>query len=213
MSDAATITTPAASAVTPAPGTPDATAQAAANTIAAQAAVTPQTPEPAKVADSATPQTPADVVYALALPKDAVIEASAVERLTSFAKEHKLAPDVAQKALDLANEEVIADRARAMTEFAKMPQKWIDEIKADPEFGGEKYLITVEEAKRSVDRFSTPEERKSLKESGWDNHPILVKWFARAGRAMANDKLVTGNSGGNGTPKTDAQALYPGMNP
>lgn len=200
MSETATTTPPATSASTPAPATLDATAQAAADAIAAKAATTTTTTEPAKAAETATTQTPADVAYALALPKDAVIEASAVERLTSFAKEHKLAPDVAQKALDLAAAEVKADRDKqnevAAESFKTMATKqWVDDLKADKDFGGEKYLVTVEEVKRAADRFLTPEDRETLNVTGWGNHPMLCKMFARIGRAMGNDKLVNGNSG------------------
>jgi len=160
----------------------------------------------------------AEVAYTLALPKDAQIEAGAVERLTSFAKEHKLAPDVAQKALDLADAEVKADRVKqneaASESFKALASKqWVEDVKADKEFGGEKYLVTVEEVKRAADRFLTDEDRETLNKTGWGNHPMLVKMFARIGRSMGNDKLVNGNSGGNGVPKSDAQALYPGMNP
>lgn len=92
-------------------------------------------------------------------------------------------------------------------------QTWVNELKADPEFGGEKYLVTVEEVKRAADRFLTPADKDILNQTGFGNNPMLVKFFARIGRAMANDKLVTGNSGGAVIPKSDAQVIYPGMNP
>lgn len=220
MSNPSTVIEPVTPAVPVAPSSsgstppaesvaPDAN-QAAADAAAAAAAKA--------VVKESTPAIPAEVAYTLALPKDAQIEASAVERLTSFAKEHKLAPEVAQKALDLADAEVKADRAKqsevALESFKTMATtQWVEDVKADKEFGGEQYLVTVEEVKRAADRFLTPEDRETLNVTGWGNHPMLVKMFARIGRAISNDKLVNGNSGGTGTPKTDGQVMYPGMNP
>lgn len=219
MSETATpetqTTTPPAQTVAPSSGsTPaaesaaPASSQAAADAAAAAAAKsTPSIPAP-----------PAEVAYALALPKDAQIEASAIERVTTFAKDHKLAPDVAQKALDLADAEVKADRNKqnvlAIESFKTMATKqWVEDVKADTEFGGDKYLITVEEVKRAADRFLTDADREVLNTTGWGNHPMLVKMFARIGRAISNDKLVNGNSNVSGVQKTDGQVLYPGMNP
>jgi hypothetical protein len=179
----------------------DALAQAAAKTggegavktaeqIAAETAVKPgETPK--------TSETPKEVVYALTIPKDAVIEASATERLTAFAKAHQLSPDVAQRVLEQANAEVVADRARQteanQAAFQTLAREtWPNEIKADKEFGGDKYDATVIDVTRAAAKFCTPEEKQILNETGWGNHPLLTKFFARVGRAMADDVILTG---------------------
>lgn len=191
-------------AVTPSPSvTPPAESPAPANQAAADAAA-------AAAAKPSTPATPpAEVAYTLALPKDAQIEAGAVERLTSFAKEHKLAPEIAQKALDLADAEVKADRVKqnesAAESFKTMATKqWVEDVKADAEFGGEKYLVTVEEVKRAADKFLTDADREVLNTTGWGNHPMLVKMFARIGRSMANDKLVNSGASGSGAARDNS---------
>ena len=190
--------------------------QAAADAAAAAAAI----PTPPVVVPPVEPVTPVvDVQYTLALPKDAVIEASAVERATAFAKAEKLSPEAAQKALDFVNTEVAADRAKQETAnqdaFKTLAREtWVADLKADTTFGGEKYLTTREEIKRAADRFLTPAERETLNVTGWGNHPMLCRMFARIGQALANDKLVMGGGAGSaGSGKSDAQALYPGMNP
>ena len=198
----AVVPAPVANAA-PAPAVTPPAVDAAANAVAQAAAAAP----PAV----ATP--PAAVEYALTLPKDSVLDASALERTTAFAKAAGLAPVVAQKALDYAQAEVAADRTRQETAqqeaFKTLTTKtWVDEVKADPMYGGEKYLVTVEEVKRAADKFLTPEDREALNTSGWGNHPMLVKMFARIGKAMANDSMVTGGSGGTGTRKSDADVLY-----
>lgn len=157
-----------------------------------------------------------DPVYTLALPKDAVIETSAVERLTAFAKANTLAPETAQKVLDLANAEVAADRTRQqeanVETFQTMAREtWPNEIKADKEFGGDKFDATIANSKRAAEIAWTPEERKILNETGWGNHPLLVKGMARLGSRFADDKLVMGGDGGGGIQKPTAQILFPSM--
>lgn len=191
-----------------------AAAQAAADAIATSAAQThtdtggAKTPEQ-RAADAAAAQagtttgTQTPIEYTLALPKDAVIEASAVERATAFAKAEKLTPDAAQKALDFVNTEVAADRVRQETAsqvaFKVLAREtWVAELKADPTFGGEQYLTTVEDVTRASARFLTAEERELLNVTGWGNHPMLCKMFARIGQALANDKLLMGGGSGSG---------------
>lgn len=195
-------------AAPPAPP-PDPAAQAAADAAAAAAAVTPPTPP---VPPAGTP------ALTLTLPKDAVIDAAAIERTTAFAKATGLTPEAAQHALNHANAEVSADRAAQKTAneqaFKTLATKtWVEEVQADATYGGEKYLTTVADVKKAADRFLTPEERVILNQTGWGNHPMLVKMFARIGQALANDKLVVGGAGSGSTPKTNAQVLYPNMNP
>lgn len=221
MSTEAQTTTPAVAAQATLPL--DAT-QTAANAVAAQAAqqTIDQTKNAGAVqtaeqiaAEAATKTPPAEVVYALTLPKDAAIEADAVERLTAFAKANSLSPETAQKALEHANAEVAADRAKqteANTQaFQTLAREtWVNELKADKEFGGEKFDATVIESKRAADRFITAEEKKILDETGWGNHPLLVRIMARVGRGMGNDTLVTGGGMGGGSHKSTAELLYGG---
>lgn len=198
--------------------------QTAANAVAAQAAqqTIDQTKNAGAVqtaeqiaAEAATKAPPAEVVYALTLPKDAAIEADAVERLTAFAKANSLSPETAQKALEHANAEVAADRAKqteANTQaFQTLAREtWVNEIKADKEFGGEKFTATIIESKRAAEIAFTPEERKILDDTGWGNNPLLVKGFARIGRRIGNDTLVTGGGMNGGSQKSTAELLYGG---
>jgi len=200
----------AAPVVPPVPAvSPSATDQAAANAaaLAAASAPPPAAPSPPPAAP------PAPVEYTLALPTGAVLEASAIERTTAFAKATGLSPAAAQHALNHANAEVAADRAQqkaAQAEaFKTMATKtWVEEIRADATFGGEKYLTTVEEVKRAADRFLTDADRVVLNQTGWGNHPLLVKMFARIGQAMKNDTFVQGGASGGGVKPDAATLLY-----
>lgn len=56
-----------------------------------------------------------------------------------------------------------------------------------------------------MDKFGSPELKQYLNETGLGNHPELVRIFANIGKAMSEDGLVTGNSGG---VKSAADVLF-----
>ncbi len=215
MSDPVVTETPVVPAVPVAPSssgsTPPAESVAPVNQAAADAAAAAA----AKVTTPATP--PAEVAYALALPKDATIEATAVDRLTTFAKDHKLAPEAAQKALDLVDAEVKADRQKqsetAREAFKKTAfEDWPQQIKDHPTLGGENHTKTLLNVVRMADQFIKPYPHRveALNTTGFGNHPLLVEIFNDVGARMANDKLVNGNSGGGPAPMSAAEKLYGG---
>ena len=158
--------------------------------------------------------TVAEVVYALTVPKDGVVDATGVEGVKAFAKANGLSQEVAQKAVDHTNAVLVAERARQaeanLESFQTLVlETWPAEIKADKEFGGEHYDATIVECKRAADKFCTPAEREILNKTGWGNHPLLIRMMARVGRVMADDTIITGGQGGGGE-KNAAQIMYGG---
>jgi hypothetical protein len=151
------------------------------------------------------------VEYKLTLPEKAAIDAGALERTVAFAKATNLSPEAAQHALNHANAEVAAFQARNMAAFETIKREtWVKEIQADKEFGGDKFEGTIIECKRAAEKFATEDERKALNESGWGNHPILVRIMTRIGRAMADDKPINGTAGGGAQPIRTADVMYGG---
>jgi hypothetical protein len=167
--------------------------------------------EPPAPGAPATP--PAEVTYELKLPDQAKLEAKALERTVAFAKAQGLAPDVAQKALELANAEVQAYETAAVAKHEQdFKVTWPEQVKLDPEIGGDKLEETYADAARARLRFFTPAFNQVLDKTGWGNHPEFVRGWARVGRAMRNDKLVQPGPGGGvgGTTEQDAaDQLYP----
>jgi len=192
--------TPAAAA---APAASSASAAAVAAAAAAPAAAAPAA-EPAAAAPpaagSVVAPAPAPVVeYALTLPKDAAVTPASIERTTAFAKAAGLSPAVAQQALELADQEVVAYRNQQKETFQTLAtETWVTQLKADPAYGGEKFAQTQEHCRRAGERFLEPADREELNTSGLGNHPMLVKMFARIGAAMKNDGFVNGGAGDGG---------------
>ena len=137
------------------------------------------------------------------------------EVLTAFgdvAKELNLPQDAAQKVLDKVAPVIQARQAKAI-EQTKV--EWATQSKSDSEFGGENLTDNLDVAKASLDTFGTDALKSLLQETGLGNHPEVIRFMYRAGKAISEDAYV-GNSQGadaksNGIPKDFngiANALY-----
>ena len=127
------------------------------------------------------------------------------EVLTAFgevAKELDLPQEAAQKVLDKVAP-VMQARQAAVVEQVKLD--WANESQADKEFGGESLNDNLEIAKSSLNAFGTDAFKSLLQETGFGNHPEIIRFMYRAGKAISEDSYV-GNSDGanaksNGIPK------------
>ncbi len=117
------------------------------------------------------------------------------EVLTAFgdvAKELNLPQEAAQKVLDKVAPVIQARQAKVL-EQTKV--EWANQSKSDSEFGGESLNENLDVAKASLDTFGTDALKSLLTESGLGNHPEVIRFMYRAGKAISEDSYV-GNSEG-----------------
>ena len=117
------------------------------------------------------------------------------EVLTAFgdvAKELNLSQEAAQKVLDKVAPVIQAKQAKAL-EVAKAD--WVSNSQADEEFGGEKLNDNLEIAKTALDAFGNDALKSLLVETGFGNHPEIIRFMYRAGKAISEDSYI-GNSEG-----------------
>ena len=137
------------------------------------------------------------------------------EVLTAFgdvAKELNLPQEAAQKVLDKVAPVI---QARQAEQVEKARIEWAEESQSDEEFGGESLAENLDVAKASLKAFGTDALKSLLTETGLGNHPEVIRFMYRAGKAISEDSYV-GNSDGanaksNGIPKDFngiANALY-----
>lgn len=123
------------------------------------------------------------------------------------AKDLGLPQEAAQKMLDKLAP-AFAERQTQAVEAARA--QWATDSRSDKEFGGDKLDENLATAKKALDTFGTPELRMLLNESGLGNHPEIIRAFYRAGKAISEDRFVTGQGGG--AAQNDARRLYPASN-
>ena len=136
------------------------------------------------------------------------------EVLTAFgevAKDLDLSQEAAQKVLDKVAPVI---QARQAQEVEQVRIEWANEAKADQEFGGESLTANLEIAKTSLNAFGTDALKSLLQESGLGNHPEVIRFMYRAGKAISEDSYVGKSEGAVGksnVPKdfnSIANALY-----
>jgi hypothetical protein len=77
--------------------------------------------------------------------------------------------------------------------------------KGDKEFGGDKLSENLGVAKKALDAFGTAELRSLLNQSGLGDHPEVIRFMYRAGKAISEDRFVGGAPAvGKGAPKNFA---------
>ncbi|HFF9830533.1 peptidase [Serratia marcescens] len=139
--------------------------------------------------------------YEFTPPEGQELDVNALAVFEPIAKELGLSQEQAQKLVDIYPQ-IQQQQAEA---WSKQVADWGEQVKADKEIGGDKFNASVGAAQRALDQFGNPELREYLNASGLGNHPALVRFCAKVGKAMAEDTFVVPNQGGQ---RSAADVLY-----
>lgn len=210
MSDATAKTTTDTTIATPeptTPATPQAPSPAAPSTPSAES--TAQKKEEPKPTDNKS----AGVKYELKLPEGSLLDQGRIKSLESLAKENGWTNEQAQTVLNRENE-VLSSFLEAQKQLAVDTEaQWIEELKSDKEIGGAEFGKNVELAHRVLAKYDSDGSlRKELDRTRLGNHPLLVKFIARIGKAHSEDSLVQASSAPSGDKKRTADILYNNTN-
>lgn len=138
----------------------------------------------------------------------AAIDQQVLDQFAEVAKELNLPQDQAQKLIDKVAPVI---QARQVEQIAAVQAQWAEESRADKEFGGDNLEANIGTAKKALDTFGTPELRSLLHESGMGNHPEVIRFLVRTGKAISEDRLVVGSAPGQ-HQAGDAKRFYPNSN-
>lgn len=136
-------------------------------------------------------------------PEGIELDTEVLGDLKTLGKELGLSQENAQKVFDLG----LKMQQRQGEAWQAQMAKWVDEAKADKEFGGEKFAENLALVQKAVTQFGSPDLKAYLDKTGLGNHPEMVKTFYRIGKAISADGFVPG--GKNTSPKSIADRLYP----
>jgi hypothetical protein len=152
------------------------------------------------------------------LPDGVKLDAAEVTELQTYAKTHNLTQEQAQALVDRTvktrgdtEAALVAKQQEAVKQLAT---DWKAATQADKEIGGDNLTATLATAVKARDAFGSPELIRILNDSGMGNHPEVVRFFAKVGKAMGEDKFVQGsaNSGTAANPEAARAArMYPSM--
>lgn len=88
-------------------------------------------------------------------------------------------------------------------------QAWEEASRNDPDFGGEKLQENLAIANRALEAYDPQGTiRAMLTETGYGNHPDLIRFMLAIGRDLAPDRMVSAS----GASGLDARAFFPNSN-
>ena len=171
------------------------------------AAPAPTADATAGAQDTKTTQPVVPESYDLKMPEGVELDKAAADEFTVIAKELKLDQAAAQKLADIG-----AKMATRQAEaHAKLVESWTEQVKTDKEIGGDKLEENLGVARKAIDAFGSPELKALLNSTGLGNHPEVVKLAFKVGKAISEDRLVSGAPKGNAS-NDPAKKLFPNMN-
>lgn len=142
--------------------------------------------------------------YEFQAPEGQAFDDAILEAYSEVAKELNLSQDDAQKLLDKVAPVM---HARQQEQIAQVQEGWAEASRADKEFGGDKLDANLGVAKKALDAFASPELKTLLKDTGLGNNPEVIRFMYRAGKAISEDRIVTGQQAP-GSDKSLADKLY-----
>ncbi len=145
-----------------------------------------------------------DEVYELEAPEGHEVDDAALAAYADVARELNLTQEGAQKILDKV---LPAWAEHTAARALEIRAEWAEQAKADKEIGGKKFTESVELARKALSRLGTPELREWLNGSGAGNHPELIRAFAKAGRAISEDTVLTSSTVQKGEEDLDDPAV------
>lgn len=174
--------------------------------------VTPPTPEVKPPTDPAkevkpTP-TPAPTDLVLALPDGSLLSPEDLVQTLKEAKDAGLTQVQAEAVLKSKDQGATALKTRQDTAFEQTRVQWKESVTKDPEMGGDKYAETVALASRAFKHLASAELQIWAEKTGLGDYPEFVRFCARAGKMMAEDKLVRGIVGDVEHKKPPEEVLY-----
>lgn len=146
--------------------------------------------------------------YDLKLPDGSLLDASAVDRISAYAKEKGLSNEAAQGILEGENKAVTSYHEAQSNHVAEIKAGWRKTAESDKEIGGAAFKENVELAKRALERFSSEKFRAELNENGFGDHPEMIRSWLRVGKAMAEDKLIHSSSKSDSSTRTLEEVFY-----
>lgn len=142
--------------------------------------------------------------YEFKAPENVALNDEVIGKFSEVARELNLTQDAAQKLIDSVGP-VMAERQANVLKQARAD--WKGQSEVDKEFGGDNYAANLATAKKALTAFGSPELVSLLNQSGFGEHPEIIRLFYRAGKSISEDRIVSGGISA-GDSRDPAAVLY-----
>lgn len=177
---------------------------------AAQAAEQQQQPNATeKPAESAEADEPEPIKYEFKHPEEgAEFNPKVADKFAEVAGKHQISQEAAQEIMASMSQTLNEVQAEALT---ALRGQWREQVIADQEIGGDKLNESLATAKKALTQFGGDEMLQLLEESGFGDHPAVIRTFNKIGKAISEDSFVAAGQRAS-APVTPAKTMYPNMN-
>lgn len=172
-------------------------AAADAAAVKAETEKTKTTEKVSKEPDKAPTTTQTD--YTLDLPENSALTKEDVDATLKEAKAAGLPVEKAKELLQ--SKDLLAKTAQSRLaqkqeqDMKSLAQTWKDQIKNDPEIGGEKLQETAIKASRAFKAVFDSETQNFIDKMGFGNYPGLVKGMLKVHELIGEDRFIKGSTG------------------
>lgn len=146
--------------------------------------------------------------YEFKVPEGMVLDDGAVAAFEPEFRALGLSNEKAQGLVNIFAEKVVpvwlAKQAEAQ---AQQIEGWRSSAQSDAEIGGTGFDGNVKAAVTAIDRFGTPELKQALDATGMGDHPELIRFCVRVGKAIGEDAVAAKPAVG-GATKSLADRMY-----
>ncbi len=196
---------------TAAPDAPVVTLDPALSVPAADVAPTGADPVVADGIADVTPKAPAEYT-AFSLPEGMEINKDLLEESSALARELDLSQEQAQKFIDLQTKDHQRAQDAQSTAWEDLNEGWVTQAQSDPEIGGTtlEFESKVAIGLKAVETFGNDKLRTALTETGAGNHPEMIRFMYRVGKAITEDTVDKAGQRSMTLPSV-AKRLFPSM--
>lgn len=147
--------------------------------------------------------------YDLKAPEGATLAPEFVNEVSALAKELGLSNEKAQALLNSQYAKLSQAEVLQKQQLQERSDAWKKAALEDKEIGGEQLNQNIEMSSRVLKKYFPETVIKFINDSGFGNYPDFLRGFVRLGKAMGEDKIVIGGSGGDpGAQKSRAARMF-----
>lgn len=146
------------------------------------------------------------------MPEGVTIDPETTTQLKDLARDLNLPQAAAQKVADLGV--LMAQRwaDQHQQHMQSVQDEWRETTTRDPEIGGASLAENLALGRKALEAFGSDSLKDLLSGSGLGNHPEFIRLFVKVGKAISEDRLVTGEAGPPAAPDDRAKRLFPNQN-
>lgn len=139
--------------------------------------------------------------YELTLPEGVELDSELMAKAEPVLRELNLTNEQASKLAAIIAETRVQDVTAADNAWREQVNAWTTDVKNDQEMGGQNFKPSMIAAQRAITEIGTPELAAALSETGMGNHPEFVRFCARVGKMMGDDKFVKADTPSGDQPR------------